>query len=254
MSFSFVVIDKQNAIDVNNLTTFLQNNYNDYELLYASTNAVSSQNCLKAYTISQSDDTESIINSIISKCTKQNIVVVRQFESFEKIKILTDNLKSPDSIVYFNKKNGAIKGFFSKIFNKLAQFFYSRKIIFASHAIICFGQNPSSVLKKLDFPSNAMRKFSWTGVSFVGLENGANYKMKYNLASNVAKTIVPTIFSIVLLVVYVLFRLQIPMLWEIVMLFTILIGFVLTILLGTNWFIKSQIGENNNKKSDIKEN
>lgn len=254
MSFSFVVIDKQNIVNVDNLITFLQNNYNDYELLYASPSATASQNCLKAYTILQSDDTESVINSIMSKCIKQNIVVVRQFESFEKIKILTDNLKSPDSIVYFNKPNSGIKGFFSKIFNKLAQFFYSRKIIFASHAMVGFGQNPSAVLKKLDYPSNVMRKFSWTGVSLVGLENGLNYKMKYNLGKNIANTIVPTIFSVVLLVAYVLFRRQIPALWEIVMLLTILIGFVLSILLGTNLFIKSQIGENNNKKSDIKEN
>lgn len=254
MSFSFVVVDSINQIDLNSLNVFLQNNYTDYELLYVSSKAVPKQNNVKNFIVDTNEDTENIINAVISKCKKDNIVVIRQLDNFEKIKALTDKLTTPDTIVYYKKDYKGIKKFFYNALNKLSKLIYMRKATFASHAMVVYSENPAKVLKNIEYPSNAMRKFSLTGINITELDCGINYKLKYSRLNNVLKTIIPLILAIVLLVTYILFRTKIPMLWEIIMLLAIMICSTLCVIYGTNWFIKSQIGENISGKADLKEN
>ena len=44
MSFSFVIIDKKNSLDIININEYLKQNYLDYEILYCSTKAIQIQN------------------------------------------------------------------------------------------------------------------------------------------------------------------------------------------------------------------
>lgn len=253
MSFSFVIIDKTNSVDITKTNEYLKENYTDYEVLYCSPKSTLNQPNVRYFTITPNDDTESIINSVISKATKNKIVVVREFDGVEKIKSITDALKSPDAIVYYQKPLSGVKRFFTKLLKKLSKLIYGREITLASHAIVGYGENTSRVLKLLEYPSNAMRKFSWVGVNAISLGEGKNCRLPYKKVGLITKTLLPLVMSVVLLVLYALFRTKIPMLWEIIMLLTILIGATLFVIYGTNWFIKSQIGENLNSKSDLKE-
>lgn len=250
MSFSFVMIDKKNTLDISSINSFINQNYSDYEILYCSPkNGINDAN-IRHFAVNDNDKIENIINSVVCKTTKQNIVVIRKFVGNQQLKNLTNALKSPDAIAFYKKEYKGIKKVFCNIMKKLAKFLYGREIIFASHAMVAYSENPSLVLKELDNPSAAMRKFSWTGYINIECGIGENYKLEYKKTSIALKTLLSLVIVIGLLVVYVLFRTKIPMLWEMVMILTILIGLALFVIYGTNWFIKSQIGENVYIKSE----
>ena len=120
MSFSFVLIDKENCLDISSINQYLMQYYSDYEILYCCKHAVQIQN-LKNFVVNANDDVESIINSVVCNATKQNIVIIRKFTNNESIKQITDNIKSPDSIVYFKKEYKGIKKLFCNTFKKLAR-------------------------------------------------------------------------------------------------------------------------------------
>lgn len=251
MSFSFIIIDKDNSLDISNINEYIKQNYIDYEILYCSPQKKSNDINIRHFKIKNIDDTEFIINSIICKANKQNIVVIRKYFNNEQIKQLTDAIESQNSIVYLKKEYKGIKKFFCNFLKKLAKLLYARDIIFASQSIIAYGENPSTVLKELENPSIAIRKFSWIGYTLIECGNGKNYQLEYKKTAIAIKTFLPLILSICLTTTYALFRLKIPMMWEAIMLLTILICFVFFILFGTNWFIKSQIGENTTRKEEI---
>ncbi|MBQ7884742.1 MAG: hypothetical protein IJ318_01435 [Clostridia bacterium] len=253
MSFSFIVVDKHNNIDANELSNFLNKNYTDYEVLFCSAQTNNSINKFKFFNVDKSENVEAILNAVTALCTKQNIVVIRQLTSFENLKKLTDGIKTPNTIVCYKKHYSGIKGFFCNLFNKLAKLFYAKSITYANHACVAFGTNPSCVLKQLECPSNLMRSFSWSGATVLQIDGEKNYKLSYSKTENALKTFVPLGIMAVLLVVFFIFRAHFDLLTNIVIWLSVFICIVLSLLFGTNWFIKTQIGENITGKATIKQ-
>lgn len=251
MSFSFVVVDKQNQIDLAFLLAFLNKNYADYEVLYCSSQKMQQTDEVIPFCFKQEDDTEQIINAVVGYCEKQNIVVIRKFSTCESIKALTDKLKTPNTIAYYQKDYSGIKGYFVNLFQKLANKIYSRNVLLANLDCIAYSANPSAVLKKIEYPSNIMRVFSWVGVDYEPCIGGQEYKIPYSKTKNVLKTIIPLILATILIALFFVLNSKVDLLFNVIIWLTVLICFVLSGLFAVKWFINSQLGDNILQKAEI---
>ena len=90
MSFSFIVIDLEGKVDAGELQK-LKIEYDNYEILYCSPKSLNCENLVN-YTVSGNEHIEEIVNGIMLKCKKDNIVLVRKFQNVEEIVKLTQKL------------------------------------------------------------------------------------------------------------------------------------------------------------------
>lgn len=253
MSFSFVILDLKNKIDLSKVVNFFNKNYSDYEILYCTTKHVENINNVKTYLFNSDEDSEKILNSIIKHATKTNIVVVREFTSCEDILRQTKNLLLTNQIIYYKKQASPFKMFFYKLFHKIARWLFSKEIVLCNFSCVTYGEIASNVLKKIEYPSNLMRTNLWQGIQLIGIDGGKSCKFKYKKTKNILQCILPLAISILFVCLFVIFKSKLDILAIIIFALMVVIGLVTSMVFGVNWFIKSQIGENILEKAIIKE-
>lgn len=252
MSYTFIVLDLENKLDVNNLQNDFNKYYSDYEVLYCSTNLVVPIDNFVCYTFDANQGTEEIINRVLMYGDKQNIVVIREYTNIEDIKKQTQSLLLTNQVVYFTQEKSTLKNFFGKIMHFFAKMLFFKDLIVSNASCVSYGEVASNILKKIESPSNLMRTNQWQGVQLVGIDGGKKYKFKYNYKKYLLKTLIPFIIFIVGIVCFFAFKSKIDILLSIVIWLVNLGCLFLGVVFGTDWYIKSQIGENVYKKAKIK--
>ena len=252
MSFSFVILDLKNELNLSNVINTFNKYYKDYEIIYCATKQVEKIDKVKQYLFDDKECSEKILNTVLKYSTKTNIVVVRGFTSFEEIKKQTNNLLLTNQIVYFKKQLSPIRMFFYKLFRTITKLIFSNDIVFCNFSCTSYGEIASNVLKKIKYPSNLMRTNEWQGIQLVGIDGGKTYKFKYNCIKSILQCCIPLLVSLVCMFLIFIFKNKFNTLSNILFVLIAIIGVLTSIIFGANWFIKSQIGENILEKADIK--
>lgn len=251
MSYSFILIDLNNSLDIKDINSNLSKKYNDYEILYCSSKKCEMDNVI-SLVFDKDEDVESIINYAVAKITKNNLVVIREFTSCEEIYKQTKSLLLNNQIVYFKKELSPIKKFFWNILYKIIKLLFSKDITLTNFNCVTYGEIATNILYKLEYPSNLMRVNQWQGIQLVDVEGGKKYKFKYNKLKSMPSTFIPLFISILLITLFFIFKSKLNFLIQTIFWLTAIICLVISGIYGINWFIKTQIGENNFKKVKIK--
>lgn len=251
-SYSFVILDLNNKINISELCDFLNQNYSDYEVLYCTSKPTNNYLNVINYNFAENEDSEKIINSVIKFCEKNNIIVIREYTTCEDIKRQTNALVLTNQIVYFNKEMSNFKKFFYNILLKLINLLFLKDFILTNSCCVSYGEIASNILKKLEYPSNLMRINGWQGIQLVGVDGGKSFKFNYNKTKSALLTLVPLFFSILLVILFIVLKNKMSTMVKIFIWLTIFISIVLSSVFGINWFIKNEIGENILEKAKIK--
>lgn len=252
MSYTFIVLDLKNKLDVNILQSDFNKHYSDYEVLYCSTKLVVPIENFVCYSFEENSCPEEVINRVLMYSDKQNIVVIREYTNIEDIKKQTNNLLLSNQVVYFKQEKSAIKKFFGKIIHFFAKMLFFKDLIVTNASCVSYGEVASNILKKIESPSNLMRTNQWQGVQLVGVDGGKKYKFKYNFKKYLFKALITFIILLVGMVGFFVFKSKFDILLNVVIWLVNLVCLFLGIVFGTDWYIKSQIGENVYKKAKIK--
>lgn len=250
MSFSFIIIDLRNNLNIESIYNQLRHNYSNFELIYCSSKKVQNKNVVN-YIFSADEKTENVVNTIIKYCTKTNIVMIRKFTSITDIKKQTDKLSSHNQIVYFTKKINKFKSILWEILNYFAKLLYHNSVLPINLSCITYGENASNVLKSLEYPSNLMRINKWEGINMIGVDGGEYYRPEYNLKKHVLMFSIPLVATIVSLICYFVFKQKITLLGKVIIWLISFICVILSMLFGVNWFINSKVGQGNQQKAKI---
>ena len=109
MNYSFVVIDKQNKLNINEFTAYISGlMLQDYDIIYCSTKEVEHDN-IRNYVFDTTAQPEQILNTTIKKCEHDNIFVIRDVDDYKSISDLLKKHKKSDQIVYLEKKQSKFK-------------------------------------------------------------------------------------------------------------------------------------------------
>lgn len=251
MSYSFLILDLNNLISISEVNLELGKHFSDYEIIYCS-----SQKCNINDVISLEynsyENIESVINDAVKHANKKNLVVVRKFVSVSEIVKQTKSLLLNNQIVYFKKSMSHFKMFFCKIFCAISKFLFSKEILLVNFNCVSYGEIAANVLKKLEFPSNLMRSNKWQGIQLVGIDGGVKIKFKINTLKNVLLTFIPVFVASLLITLFFVLKPKLSSLFKMVIWITSILCLVISLIFGTNWFIKYQIGENIFVKANVK--
>ncbi|MBE7082203.1 MAG: hypothetical protein E7378_00775 [Clostridiales bacterium] len=248
-SYSFIVVDLNCNIHLEKLLQFTDANYKNYEVVYCASQCNVQHDCLNFYQFNINDNVDEVLNTVICECRKDNIIVVRQIDDFEKLKQITEALTNDNQIAYF-KKDTSKKNFAYKILSKIAKGLFSRKIIPMDLSVVGYSKMPSLVLKNLNTPSNALRLNDWVGVDRVELDGGNSCKMEYNKIKY-AISLSANLFAFVLPIILLAVNIKMDFLLKMFLTLLCMVGGVMSFIIAINWFVKSQIGENNSNKAKI---
>lgn len=251
MSFTFLVIDLQNKVNLLELQNNIKQNYADYEIIYCSSKTTTNYDNVVPYCFDSNEDPEKIINSITKYCSKTNLVVVRDFTTFEDIKLQIKNLSLSNQIVYFKKELSLVRQFFWKILHFLIKLILFKDMALVNYGCVTYGEIATNILRKIENPSNLMRTNQWQGIQQVYVSGGRKYKLKYNIKKCLLQTLIPFALMIIGIVVFFVTKAKTDSLFKIINWFFIIICLIMSVVFGVNWFVKSQIGENNIEKSKI---
>lgn len=250
MSYSFVIIDLKNNLDIGNIYNQLCLHYSQFEVVYCSSKK-SNISGIVNYVFSNAESTESVINSVVKHCTKSNIIMIRKYTSIADITALTSKLTSKNQIVYFSKPLSKAKTLTWKVLNFFAKLLYHNNVLAMNLSCIAYGENASNVLKVLEYPSNLMRINKWEGINMIGINGGQNYQPEYNLKKHVLLFAVPLTIAAIAIVCYFVFYQKISQLTRVISWLTAIICVILSIMFGVNWFICSKVGQGNQTKAKI---
>ena len=251
MSFSFIVLDLENKIDVNKFQSQISQNYTDYEIIYCSSKKVSSSPNFIPYMFNKDEESEKILNSVVMNTNKTNIVVIREYTGIEDVIKQTKSLLLNNQVVYFKKQLSPFKKFFWKIVRVFAKMLFSKEITPINYSCATYGEIASNVLRKIEFPSNLMRTNQWQGVQMVTIDGGKQYKFIYDQKKCILQTFIPLALMILGIVLFFVLKTKIDALFKIIIWLFNIICFILFMVYGINWFIKNEIGENISQKSNI---
>lgn len=253
MSYSFVILDLSNQINLKEITSFLNDKIDDYEILYCSQTKIKKTKNVIQYLFDKNEDSEKVINFVVPKCKKNNIVIIRKFSNLTDLQLLLNNHKHDNQIIYFEKKTNKFKNFFSKIFKKIIRIIFSKTITPINHSLVLYGKNPSTVLKNLNYCSNAIRYNKWQGYEEKMLQGGSDYKLKYNIKKYCLKTLITFFAGIFVFASVFIFRYKTIRLVKIIQLFISCSLFILSLIFLMEWILKSKIGENQKQIATPKE-
>ncbi len=251
MSFSFIVIDLDNKIDIKDFQNQIYNNYSDYEIIYCSSKQISNFQNTTTYVFDKNENPEKIINSVVMYANKSNMVVIRDYTNMEDIKKQTKSLLLNNQVVYFKKELSPFKKFIWKIVHFFAKILFAKDIVPINYSCATYGEIATNVLKKIEFPSNLMRTNQWQGVQLVTIDGGKPYKFKYNVKKNIFQTLIPLTLMILGIILFFVFRTKFDVLLKIIVWLFNIICFIIFMVYGLNWFIKNEIGENISQKSNL---
>ncbi len=251
MSYSFLILDLNNEVNISSVNAELGNHFLDYEIIYCSSKKCNLNNVV-SLEYNSAENQESVINDAVKHVSKVNMVVVRKFVSVDQIVKQTKSLLLNNQIVYYKKQASSFVSFFWKIFFYIAKFLFSKEIVFVNFCCVCYGEIATNILKKLEYPSNLMRSNQWQGIQLVGIEGGVKTKMENNVLKNSLLTFIPLVVAGVLITLFFVLKPKLGSLFKVIMWITSILCFIITIIFGTNWFIKCQIGENNFIKAKVK--
>lgn len=253
MDFSFIFIDLGNKYKLEDLKNFFNQNYQDYQLIYCSSLLNVTKDNVNCYFFDENANPELIVNSTISKCTKNNIVIVRKIEEFEEITNATSLLTNDNQIVVLKNKKSKFRLFFHKIAKKLINKVLNRDLKNINHRLICFGKNTSSVLKELKNPSNLSRINNWQGVDYEEIETDKKYKVEYNVTKNVLLTLIPFSIAVTCILIFAFFCKEFNTFVNIVIWLVILSNLAVSSVFGLNWIYKKNVGDNIIDKMNLKD-
>ena len=252
MSYSFIILDLDNKLKLNDLNSFLAREYGDYEVHYCCSLNTQPIHYIRTYCFDKKENPEAIINRLINKCEKSNIVIIRKFTSFDDIKKQTDNLKKDNQIVMFKKPCSKFKLFFLKIIAFLTKVFFSKETKQINYSCQCFGTQATTVLKQIKYPANATRCGDWQGMDIVYVDGGQKYNFAFNNLKNALCTFIPLVASVALIVIFFLLNTKMTITLKFIAWIVAIISLLTSIIFGLLWFIKKQIGENIYQKAKIK--
>lgn len=241
MSFSFVITDLRNKLNVKFLAEQFNQHYTDYEIIYCSKKQINDAKNIYSIVVDDDYDENKAIDLVVKSCSKKNIVIIRQFTGIDDIVNLTNKIKSDNQIVCFKQKTTKFKNFVNNIFVKLTKVLFSKRLILTNKSAIAYGSNISKTLKLLEKPSGYIYNNDWVGAEYVFIDGGDNTKLKYNKKQNVIATLVSLLVSYGFMLFAIL--LKTSMLVRVVLFMFSLLAIFICLLYCTRWFIKINIGD-----------
>lgn len=242
MSYSFIVIDKKNELNLDEFINCCGEVCDNFEILYASSNSVNKEN-IKNFKFYENENSEKIINTLVKHSSKKNLIIIRDVSKFKNLKNLIIRHKENNQIVAFKKQQSKFKAFwFNSIKNTIAKML-SHKLMEIDYSMILYGEITTKVLKNIKSPSVLMRTNNFIGIDYVLLDGGDNYKFAYKKKKLAIATIVP--FSIALLMVvlyFVAFKMNATLTaFYFGMIFILLI---VSFIFGSKWILNKILGDN----------
>lgn len=244
-SFSVVVVDKKNELELKQFIVFLNEVIKDsYEIIYCSGKSITESEYIKNFVFDVNENPEKIINSVISECSAKNIIVLRDVNQYKSIKILIKAHTKNNQIVFMQKKMGKFKRFWYGLVQKSVGWIFAQNLEPIDFSVVLYGEITSSVLTKIKSPSVLMKINRWTGIEFVNAGIGDAYKFGYKKVVPIFSTIVPFFTALFMIVLKVAVNFKISG-----GLMAIYIGIIATCLLfgavfGFRWILKSILGDN----------
>lgn len=251
MSFSIIIIDKQNKLHLDNYLANISKLNFHVETLYCSSNECKNEN-VNNYIIGSNENNEKIINSVTKFCKNKNIIVVRNVEYIDKIDELIKNYTTKTQIVSFGYKQNKFKNFLFAVEKATVGKIFMHKFVQMDHGIVLYGEVASNVLKNIKSPSVLMRTNNWEGISFVLLNGGTKHKFYYNKKKSALKCIVPAVTMTVQIIVTAVFKIDMPFFVGLLYFIVFMVLLIITFIYGCRWIINSHLGENITEKANFK--
>lgn len=179
MGISFVVVDKENALNLKNFTKFCEKVAADYEIIYCSSKPVKNNKIIN-YVVESTENTEKIINATISKATQDILVVIRDVNFYEKSEDLIKKYTKTDQIICLKRTQSKFKQhWFNFVCATIARAF-SHNLAPIDHSVVLYGEIATKVLKQVKSPSVLMRTNKWNGINFEFCQSETTgYKFSY---------------------------------------------------------------------------
>ena len=246
MTYSFLVIDKKNKLNLNAFNNFLKKSYkNNFEVLYCSTKQRACPEGIKNYVFANEIDAEQILNKTIKKCSMDNICIIRDIKDYKNIEMLTSKLEHDSQIVYFKKQQKGIKSFFDKIITKIINYIFYQNLMPVNYNICVYGKNASKILKNIDKPSYLTRNNLWEGMNFIFVNGGYSYRFYYNKMIHAIKTLIPAIISIVLIFIKIFVNFKAYTYIHMIYYTTVFVCFLISAIFALKWQLARKIGDSN---------
>lgn len=247
--WSFVVVDRKQELNENDFFEFLNSNFEDYEILYCSTRKIENENVIN-YTFDKNIDTETIINTVTSKCLGNNIVVVRNVKKYKWIADLAGRLENKNEVVFYKRHFSKINSFWYNLMTRIVNWAFNQNLNPIYNDVVVYGEVASTVLKNISNPSILMRTNSFTGVDFKYMEGDTGvYKFEYNKVKAILFTLIPLFVSLTLVIVKATTKFNASTALNLFYYSLIVLGIMFFSIFGLIWFIKTQIGDNKSGKA-----
>ena len=241
--WSFIIIDTKGFKKIKDVFSFLNKNYDSPEIIYCHTTNKDYEN-VKNYIFKKEENVEAILNAVSKECNGDKIVVVRSVEDFKDIVKLTDCITQDNQVAYFSLTKKGIKNWLKLKMIKILNFVLGQGLENISYNIVAYGKIASLALKNAINPSMLTRTNNFVGITYVPVDGGKKYVFKYNKLKAILAFGIPVILLIATIIIRVLIKQDIGFIFNILFVGLILLEFMFSLLFGSVWFIKSQIGDN----------
>lgn len=249
MGFSFIVIDKQNKLNLDDFIQYATTKTTDFEVLYCSSKKIEN-NYVRNYVFSETENTEKILNAVISKCQMPNLVIIRDVNVYKNFDGLLTSYKYNNQIILIKSKKNKFKKFLFNTCSKIIKLFFYHNLIDADYSIALYGELATKVLKNVQSPAILLKTNNWTGIECV-LINGeiGNYKFEYSKSRSIIKTIVPFLIFIFVLVFCCVIKFQIMPVFTVLCFFIMLLSLFMSVMYGFKWVLSSYMGDSISDKA-----
>lgn len=250
MKYSVILVDLENKININECYNYYyQYLYTDFQIIYCTRKSIDVPSGVNNY-VFDSKNIESIINTTVSMCEHNNIIVVRDCLRYKSAINLVQNHTQNNQIVYLKKKQTKL----SKIKLKIQKFigkFFAHKIYDIDYSVILYGEIASKVLKNISYPSVLMKTNNWEGMNFIGIEGDGKYKFDYNKKKQAIKTLTPITIALILIPLFFVIRPITFRTIKVIYLLAILILVCIGAIFAAKWILCSALGENVTSKANF---
>ena len=205
------------------------------------------------YVFSENENTERILNTVINKCEKNNIVIIRDINSYKDIEILIKNYTKNNQIVFRKRKTNKIGSFLYSVYSIIISKFFGHNLLQADYAIALYGEIASKVLKHVVFPAVLLRSNNWTGIDCVLIEETQkNYNFGYNKYKCVFSVITPFIIFTIMLILSLVLKFNFVPLGSVLYYMSMGLCLFISFMFGAKWILNAQMGEAISDKAKYK--
>jgi len=242
--YSVVLIDLKNEINLKEFNKFASSVLGDYEVLYCSSEKANKTQNIYNYVFGANENTEKILNTILSECNYNNIIVVRNPARYKEISKLLENFNSTNEIVYLQKKMGKFKSFWNKFIKNFIGKIFAQKVEPIDFSIVLYGGVAGGILKRIKSPSILMKSINFTGINFVCAGEGEQYKFDYKKTLPVFSTLTPFSIAVLMIVLKLAINFYLYGAFNILYISIVILLFLLSFVFGSKWILKSIFGDN----------